>query len=89
MSGNPDIPVSNGTPRLLNHTYHAAHQITLDLVDLINVYLPECMGENLIDNDQYCDGAMLAAIQSRNNSSGGIYYIIIEASIKNRFLRQF
>ena len=41
MSGNPDFPVPNGSPRLLNHTYHAAHQITLDLIDLFNERLPE------------------------------------------------
>ena len=41
MSGNPDVPVSNGLPRLLNHTYHAAHQIKLDLIDLVNGHFPK------------------------------------------------
>ena len=41
MSGNPDIPVSNRSPRLLNHTYHAAYQIKLDFIDLVNGQLTE------------------------------------------------
>ena len=43
MSSNPDVLVPNGSPRLPNHTYHAAHQIRLDLIDLVNGHLLELL----------------------------------------------
>ena len=45
----------------------------------------ESMGENLVDGAKYCDGTILAAIQSRNNSSGNIFLIIVKTIVNISF----